>query len=207
MSKLALVRHGQSEWNKKGLWTGWKDIPLTLGGKEEARAAATVLQGISFHVSYTSDLRRASETLEIIKAELKLVIPTFKHQALKERHYGEYTGKSKWEIQKLVGEEKFKKIRRGWDEPIKEGETLKEVYKRVVPFFRQSVLPQITVGRNVLLVSHGNTIRALIKHLENITDEAISEVEFATGEVLIYELDKKGKVLHTEKRLVKKKEQ
>lgn len=204
MSKLVLVRHGESEWNSKGLWTGWQDVPLSKKGKKEARKAGLALLDIRFHISFSSDLTRALETLTIIKETLQIAdIPTIKHHALKERHYGEFTGKSKREIQKKVGAEKFKRIRRGWNEPITGGETLKDVFSRVVPYFQELILPHLRGGKNVLLVAHGNTIRALVKHIEGVSDEDITEVEFRTGEVLIYEMDKTGKMMHTERKSVK----
>lgn len=201
MSKIVFVRHGESLWNKKGLWTGWTDIPLSKKGEKEARLAGKKIKGITFHLSFTSDLIRAWQTLEIIKKELQIEdIPSAKHQALKERHYGEFTGKRKWDIQKNVGDKRFKKIRRGWDDPIRNGETLKDVYNRVVPYYQQSILPHLTNGKNVLIVAHGNSIRALIKHMEGISDEDISDVEFKTGEVVIYKVDKIGKVITKENR-------
>lgn len=201
MAKFALVRHGESKWNKIGLWTGWQDIALTDAGILEAKRAALVVSDISFHISFTSDLKRAIETLEIIKKELKIIgIKTVSHPALKERHYGEFTGKNKWEIKELVGEEEFGKIRRGWEEPIAGGETLKDVFQRVVPYFSKNILPHLKSGKNILLVAHGNSIRALIKHIESVSDEDISGIELETGEVVIYEINKKGKMLSMEKR-------
>ena len=152
-------------------------------------------------MTFSSDLKRAYDTLEIIKKELKIQItPTISHQALKERHYGEYTGKNKWEIQKKVGEKRFKEIRRGWNYPIKDGETLKDVYDRVVPYFLKTILPHLTAGKDILIVAHGNSIRALIKHLERISDVDISEIELKTGEVIIYDIDLKGKIVKKERR-------
>ncbi|OGF99938.1 hypothetical protein A3D78_01575 [Candidatus Gottesmanbacteria bacterium RIFCSPHIGHO2_02_FULL_39_14] len=201
MAKIVLIRHGESEWNKIGLWTGWKDISLSRKGHREAKAAAKVVKDIFFHLSFSSDLERSWRTLEIILTELKLEnIPVIKHHALKERHYGEFTGKNKWQIKKKVGAEKFKNIRRGWDEPIKDGETLKDVYDRVIPYYQESILPHLRSGKNVLLVAHGNSIRALIKHLEGISDSRITEVELATGEVILYDIDKQGKVKSSQKR-------
>lgn len=205
MSKLALVRHGESEWNKLGLWTGWQDIPLSSGGKKEAQVAAQLLKDIDFHHFFTSDLVRAIETLEIIKKELnKTHLPVIKHHALKERNYGEFTGKNKWEIKKQVGAIRFLQIRRGWDSPIKEGETLKNVHSRVVPYFENSILPHLKSGKNVLISAHGNSIRALVKHLEEVSDEGITEFELETGEIIIYELDKKGLLINKERRRKKK---
>lgn len=205
MGKLVMVRHGESIWNKKGWWTGWHDVPLSPKGKQEAKTAALTLHDIEFHHTFTSDLIRASETLEIIKRELKITdLPTIKHPALKERNYGDFAGKSKWQIQKKVGEEKFKKIRRGWDEPIEKGETLKDVFNRVIPYFNQYIFPNLSFDKNVLLVAHGNSIRALIKHLDDVSNEGIEEVEIKTGEVLLYGIDEWGKVTNREKRLVNK---
>ena len=196
---LVLVRHGESVWNVEGKWTGWTDVGLTEKGKEEARQVAAAISHIEFHIAFTSDLTRAHETLEIIKATLgRRALPVRREEALKERHYGIYTGKVKWEIQKEIGEEAFKNLRRGWDVPIPEGETLKDVHERVVPHFLKHVQPHLKRGKNVLLVAHGNTIRTLIKHLENIPNEDISEVEVGTGEVIIYTLDHTGKVIGKE---------
>jgi|SRR3989344_2072661 len=201
MSKIALVRHGESEWNKLGIWTGWQDIPLSRNGILEAVKAGQVLKDISFHHLFTSDLIRASETLNIIKKELKLEkVPAVKHGALKERNYGEFTGKNKWQIEKTVGKDRFKKIRRGWNHPIAGGETLKDVYNRVVPFFEQEILPLVKNKKNILISAHGNSIRALIKYLEGISDQAISEIELETGEVVIYEFAQSGKVIKKERR-------
>lgn len=198
---LALVRHGESVWNIDGKWTGWQDVPLSENGKHEAKKAAKLVADIAFHVTASSDLMRAFETLSIMKQELGIAhLPTIQDPAFRERHYGIYTGKNKWELQKTFGAERFKKIRRGWNEPIEQGETLKDVYARVIPKFLEMVSPHITGGRNVLFVAHGNTNRAIIKHLENISDEAIAEIEMVTGEVVVYKLDEKGRVVTKEKR-------
>ncbi|KKS98316.1 MAG: phosphoglycerate mutase [Candidatus Gottesmanbacteria bacterium GW2011_GWA2_43_14] len=201
MSNLALVRHGESEWNAKGLWTGWTDIGLSEKGRDEARMAGRKLSGIGFHHGFTSDLSRAWQTLELIKETLKMQnMPTSRHPEFKERHYGIYTGQNKWQIKKKIGEKNFRELRRGWDVPIPEGETLKDVYVRVVRGFENYLLPEIGKNRNLILSAHGNSIRALIKHLENIPDNLISEVEVATGEVIIYILSESGKVINKEKR-------
>lgn len=201
-SHLVLVRHGESEWNAAGLWTGWVDIPLSEKGREEARRAALFLKDIGFHVAFTSDLSRAYETLEIIVRELGIThIPQIREPAFKERHYGKYTGKNKWQIKQAVGEEQFKKMRRGWDVPLPGGETLKDVYGRVIPAFEKHIRPYIQNGKNILFAAHGNSNRALVKYLEGIPDELIAEVEIATGEVLIYKLDKRGRVVGKEKRV------
>lgn len=205
VSHLVLIRHGESVWNAEGRWQGWQDIPLTDKGRQEAKTAASVLTDIRFDVAFTSDLARAKETLEIIKKELNhLNLPTIAESAFKERHYGIYTGKVKWEIQKMLGEEEFKRLRRGWDVPIPSGESLKDVYLRVLPKFNALIMPAIEKCLNILFVAHGNSNRALIKHIEKIPDHLISQVEIATGEVLIYKLDKKGKIIGKEKRVVNK---
>lgn len=203
MGKLVLIRHGESVWNKKGLWTGWHDVPLSKKGRQEAKDAALAINNIDFHLTFASDLTRTIETLEIIKKELNLShIPTTKHASLKERHYGVYAGKSKWQIQKRVGDEKFKKLRRGWNEPIEGGETLKDVYDRVISYYQKSIAPHLHNKKNVLLVAHGNSIRALIKHLEGVSHEDIEEIEIKTGEVLLYEVNSEGKIITKVKRKV-----
>ncbi|OGG26880.1 hypothetical protein A2960_01840 [Candidatus Gottesmanbacteria bacterium RIFCSPLOWO2_01_FULL_39_12b] len=206
MGKLVLIRHGESVWNKKGWWTGWHDVPLSEKGKTEAKTAAATLKGMVFHHTFTSDLVRAWETLEIIKRELKITdLPTVRHPALKERNYGHYAGKSKWQIQKKLGEKEFNRIRRGWNTPIKNGETLMNVFERVKPYFDENIYPHLRLGKNVLLVAHGNSIRALIKHLEGVSDRDIEEVEIKTGEVLLYDLDQWGRVISSEKRFTNQK--
>ena len=202
---LVLVRHGESVWNEKGLWTGWQDVSLTAKGKQEAKEAAWVLKDIKFDLAVTSDLKRASETWEVIREELAIgIVQTISHHVYKERHYGIFTGKNKWEIKKQVGEAKFKRLRRGWDEPIPQGETLKDVYQRVIPHLSEHILPKVKKGSNVIIVAHGNTHRAIIKHLENISDESIIDIEMATGEVIVYNLDHQGKIVKKEKRTVNK---
>lgn len=204
-SKLVLVRHGESEWNARGIWCGWIDIALSKKGILEAKQAATAIKDFNFDIAFTSDLIRASDTLKIIKSELNILnLPTIVEPGFKERHYGIYAGKKKWEIKEKIGDEAFKKLRRGWDVPIPQGESLKDVYQRVIPKFNESILPEIRKGLNILFVGHGNSNRALMKYLENISDELISGVEIATGEVLIYKLDKKSKVISKEKRAVNK---
>jgi len=201
MTKIALVRHGESQWNKIGLWTGWQDIPLSNKGVVEAVKAAGKIRDIDFDHLFSSDLIRAVDTLNLIKKELKLThLPTIKHRALRERDYGEFTGKNKWQIQAVVGSKKFKKIRRGWNYPIVGGETLKDVYERVVPYFKKEILPKLKNKKNILISAHGNTIRALIKFMEGISDQAISEIELETGEVIVYEFAQSGKIIKKERR-------
>lgn len=197
---LALVRHGESEWNAKGLWTGLTDVSLTDRGRQEARQAALLIQGLTFHIAFTSRLVRARQTLEEMLAVFGVQLPITVHRALNERHYGIHTGKNKWEVKKLVGDETFAKIRRSWDYPIPGGESLKDVHDRVVPYYQTEIRQHIVAGKNVLLVAHGNTIRALVKHLEDIADDTIAQVEIATGEVLLYHMSPSGKILKKERR-------
>lgn len=186
---LALVRHGQSEWNALGKWTGHTDVGLSEYGKQQARDVAQLLSSIPFDYAYASQLRRTQETLDILLKELKLEdIPVTRHPALNERHYGIYTGKLKEEIKKEIGDDHYFSLRRGWDHPIPEGESLKDVHSRVVKFFNEEIAPHIHEHKNILVVAHGNTIRALAKELEDIGEDEIMHIEIAVGEVWLYEL-------------------
>lgn len=199
MAYLILIRHGESEWNAKGIWTGWKDISLTEKGKEEARKAGAVLKDIKIDVAFTSKLIRTKQTLNEIKKILNLEnIKVIEDEALNERDYGDYTGKNKWEIKEKIGKEEFIKIRRDWDYPIPKGESLKDVYNRTVPYFIKKILPILMSGKNVLVSAHGNSIRALAKYIDNISDENISKLEIATGEVYIYTIDEEGNIVYKE---------
>lgn len=196
MAYLILVRHGESEWNAKGVWTGLTDIPLSERGREEAQLVAKALKDIKIDLAYTSPLIRAKQTLDEIAHSLPSPIPqTIENKALNERDYGVLTGKNKWEIEKEVGEDKFLMIRRGWNTPIQNGETLKDVYDRVVPYYKKEILPKLKIGKNVLIVAHGNSLRALVKYLENISDKDIENLEIATGGIYIYEINSNGNIL------------
>lgn len=196
MAKLFLVRHGKSEWNKLGLWTGQTDIDLVEEGHEEARKAGEHLKGEDIHVVHTSNLKRTHQTFEKIKeASGQSHLSHEPFEALNERHYGIHTGKNKWQVKEEVGEEEFQNIRRSWDHEIPEGETLKDVHTRVVPHYEEHIKKHLADGKNVLVVAHGNSLRALIKHLEQIADDEISNVELETGEVLVYHFDDQGKII------------
>jgi 2,3-bisphosphoglycerate-dependent phosphoglycerate mutase len=195
MAKLILVRHGESEWNLKGLWTGLTDVDLTEKGRQQARLAGEKLKGLTIDLSYVSTLKRASETLDEIKGILGIDCPTFKSKAIDERDYGVYTGKNKWEIKKEVGNDEFLKIRRSWDYQLPQGESLKQVYDRVAPFYQKEILPKLKSEQNILIVAHGNSLRALTKYLENIPDESISKLEIEVGEVDVFEIDYNGNVI------------
>lgn len=205
MSYLVLVRHGESEWNSKDLWTGWTDISLSEKGRQEAREAALALKDIRFDIAYTSSLARAQQTLdEMIKTLNIPNIPIMKNKALDERNYGVFTGKNKWDIKEKLGDEEFLKLRRSWDYPITKGESLKQVYLRVIPYYETEILPKLKIGKNILISAHGNSIRALAKYLENISDDYIAKFEIDTGETLVYQIDQNGKVISKEVRVVHK---
>ena len=196
MAKLALIRHGQSEWNAKGLWTGWTDIALSEKGVAEAREAAKVLVDVKFEVAFCSCLWRAQQTLHEVLTELGTInIPGYLSPALNERNYGDMTGKNKWEIKEKYGDEQFLAWRRGWDVPIPNGETLKGVYERVLPYYLEHILPELKAGHNVVLSAHGNTLRALIKYLDKVPDDGIDKVEVGTGEVWLYDIGQDGEVV------------
>jgi 2,3-bisphosphoglycerate-dependent phosphoglycerate mutase len=203
MSKLVLVRHGQSEWNAKGLWTGWNDPNLNEKGRKEAISAGEKLEDIQFDKAYTSDLKRAQQTLEEILKILKIKkIPTVKAPELKERNYGDLAGKNKWKIKEEYGDEQFMKWRRSWDSPLPNGESLKDVFHRVKPYFEKNMLPELKSGKNLIVAAHGNSLRALVKLIEDISDENISKLEFGLGEVYVYEFDKNGDMTFKEVRAV-----
>ncbi|MBI5045106.1 MAG: 2,3-diphosphoglycerate-dependent phosphoglycerate mutase [Candidatus Levybacteria bacterium] len=196
MAYLALVRHGQSTYNEKGVWAGKTDVPLTPQGEEEAKKAGEAIADLSFDTAYTSNLIRAKKTLEIIKSTLRNpLLQEIISSAISERDYGDLTGKNKWEMQKELGEGLFMKYRRSWDFPPPHGESLKDVYDRVLPYFKEEILPQLIAGKNILICAHGNSLRALIKYLDNISDENIPKFEIATGEVYLYNLDNNGAIV------------
>lgn len=192
---LYISRHGESEWNTLGKWTGWTDVSLTEKGKNDARALGEAfLKDVAFDAVYTSDLKRTYETLDSLMEgagnSLRADDPSVVHAPeLKERDYGIYTGKDKWEVKEEVSEEVFTGIRRGWEYPIPEGENLKQVYDRTVPYFMQEILPKLQQGETVLVVAHGNSIRALMKYLDQISDEGIADVEMPLGHLLVYTFD------------------
>lgn len=186
---LAISRHAESEWNLLGKWTGLTDVNLTEKGKKEAEQIGELLKDFQFDVVFTSEQKRTHQTLHgILKGSGHPEVPHKINGAVNERDYGDLTGKNKWEVQEEIGEEAFKGIRRGWDYPVPGGETLKDVHGRVGPFFDNEILPMLQAGKNVLLVAHGNSIRALMKHLEDIQEDQIAEVEMPFGHVLIYSI-------------------
>ncbi len=185
---LVLVRHGQSEWNEKNLFTGWKDPGLTQKGIEEAKKAGQQLNklGLNFDIMHTSALIRAQLTGQIILDVLKQDnLETIKNQALNERDYGELTGLNKDEARENFGVDQVQIWRRSYDVPPPGGESLKDTYNRVIPYFESEILP-LMKDKNVLISAHGNSLRALVKYLDSISEEDIVKLEIATGEPIFY---------------------
>lgn len=189
---LVLVRHGQSEWNLKNLFTGWRDVDLSEKGIAEAREAGRKLkaQGIIFDVAFTSALVRAQRTLDLMLAEMgQTKIPVFKDQALNERDYGELVGLNKDDARKKWGAEQVHTWRRSYDVQPPGGESLKDTVARALPYFVQEILPRVLRGERVLVSAHGNSLRALVMVLERLSPEQIVKRELATGMPLIYRLN------------------
>jgi 2,3-bisphosphoglycerate-dependent phosphoglycerate mutase len=189
---LVLVRHGQSEWNLKNLFTGWKDPGLTELGVKEAVAAGRKLkdEGFAFDVAFTSALSRAQHTLDLALKELgQTNIPITKNLALNERDYGDLSGLNKDDARAKWGEEQVLIWRRSYDVPPPGGESLKDTLARTLPYFVQEILPCVLRGQRTLVVAHGNSLRALIMVLEKLTPEQILKRELATGAPVIYRLN------------------
>lgn len=200
MAYLILIRHCMSSYNAKGLWTGWDDPSLTEEGREQAKQAAMALLHMPIDLAFTPPQKRSKETLQEILSALQKGVPIVEDKAIMERDYGIYTAKNKWEIKKQLGEEEFLRLRRGWDYPIPNGESLKQVYNRVIPFYQSHMLPKLMEGKNIILVSSGNALRSLVKFLDSIPDDKIAQFEIAVGEILIYTIDENGKVVSKERR-------
>ena len=212
MIKLVLVRHGESIWNLENKFTGWTDVGLSENGVKEAIEAGKVLKdkGFSFDIAYTSLLKRANDTLDYILKELNEDIPIYKTWRLNERHYGALQGLNKDETRKKYGEEQVHIWRRSYDikppalsdddkryiemkdkynEYIPHTECLKDTIERVIPYWKNNILPSLKEGNRVIIVAHGNSLRGLIKYLDNISDEDIVNLEIETGNPICYLLD------------------
>jgi len=195
---LVLVRHGQSEWNEKNLFTGWRDPGLTEQGKAEAKEAGEAMKkaGLGFDVAYTSNLSRAQETNRIMLAELgQSDIEIVKNEALNERDYGDLSGLNKDDARKKWGEEQVHIWRRSYDVPPPGGESLKMTAERVLPYFDKEILPRVLKGERVLVAAHGNSLRALVMQLDKLNQDEVIALNIATGAPIVYELDDKGNVL------------
>ncbi|MEJ1157011.1 2,3-bisphosphoglycerate-dependent phosphoglycerate mutase [Prosthecomicrobium sp. N25] len=194
---LVLCRHGESEWNRLNLFTGWKDPDLTEKGIAEARAAGRKLKalGLDFDVCYTSALKRAQTTLDLMLEELgRKDLPIIRDQALNERDYGELSGLNKDDARKRWGAEQVHVWRRSYDVPPPGGESLKDTADRVLPYFEARIMPDVMAGRRVLVSAHGNSLRALIMKLEGLTGEEIVRRELATGVPIVYRFAADGSV-------------
>jgi 2,3-bisphosphoglycerate-dependent phosphoglycerate mutase len=220
--RLVLVRHGESQWNKDNRFTGWVDIDLSEKGKEEARQAGRLIreQGFVFDVAYTSILKRAVRTLWLSLDEMDaMYLPVHTSWRLNERHYGALQGLNKAETAAKYGEAEVKIWRRSYDTPppllsdaefdkqkrelrfrtvdpkvLPRGETLKSTLSRLLPLWNSEIVPLMQKGQNILIVAHGNSLRAIVQHLENLSEEKIMELNIPTGTPLVYDLDKNLKV-------------
>ena len=189
---LVLVRHGQSDWNLKNLFTGWRDVDLTEKGVTEAREAGRKLkaQGIKFDVAFTSALKRAQRTLDLMLTELdQTTIPIFKDQALNERDYGDLVGLNKDDARKKWGEEQVHIWRRSYDVAPPGGESLKDTLARALPYYVTDILPRVLRGERVLVAAHGNSLRALVMVLDKHTPDSITKLNLDTGVPMIYGLN------------------
>ncbi len=199
LGKLYIVRHGESEWNALGKWTGLSDVHLTPQGIEHSAKLGEKLADIRFDFAYTSQQIRTRETLEaIMNGSGHLNLANESARALNERDYGVYTGMNKHQIKDAIGEEAFDELRRSWDSPVEGGESLERVYQRVMPFYLRVILPRLRHGQNILVVAHGNSIRSLVKYIENISDSEIGDVEMIQNEILEYSVDNEGRATHKE---------
>ena len=199
--KLIIARHHESEWNKLGKWTGITNVGLTGYGFEMSKKMGALIKDISVDEAFASMQIRSLETLLCMEDGSACIdVPIARSAALNERDYGDYTGKNKWEVEKEIGEKAFEDVRRGWDVPVPHGETLKMVYARVVPFYLGTIVPLVAAGKNVLVVAHGNSLRAAVKYIERIPDEGVSSLEIPFGAIIIYDIDAEGHMVHKEAR-------
>jgi 2,3-bisphosphoglycerate-dependent phosphoglycerate mutase len=195
---LVLVRHGESEWNKLNLFTGWRDVDLTENGVEEARKAGRLLkaEGLRFDIGFTSALKRAQRTLDIILSETgQTDLPVTRDQALNERDYGDLVGLNKDDARARWGDEQVHIWRRSYDIPPPGGESLKDTAARVLPYYEAQILPQVKAGKSIIIAAHGNSLRALVMRLDNLTQEQVLQLNLGTGVPLVYRLNSDGEVL------------
>ena len=201
MGTFIVVRHHESDWNHKGLWTGMRDRHLTEYGFKKSEEMGLLIKEIHIDHAYASMQVRSIETLSsMLEAMGQFHVPTEHSSALNERDYGDYTGRDKWEMEKILGEDGWNAVRRDWNCPVPNGETLKMVYERTVPFFVNNILPRLRNGENVLMASHGNAIRSLMKYIEGIADDKVKDIEMLFGAVVVYKLDSEGHSIEKEVR-------
>lgn len=189
MSKLVLVRHGQSQWNLENKFTGWVDVELSQLGIEEAENAGKLLNNYIFDTVFTSVLKRAINTADIITKEIGYNGEFVRNEALNERHYGDLQGLNKDEVGAQYGLEQLQIWRRSYDTPPPNGESLYDTQKRVIPYYMSEIEPLLKAGKNVLVVAHGNSLRSMIMHLENISKEDIVGLNIPTGTPYEYNFD------------------
>ncbi len=196
MGKLVLVRHGQSQWNLENRFTGWVDVPITPLGAEEARRAGRQLKGIAFDLAFTSELKRAQQTLDILLEEVQSPdLPVFKDKALNERHYGDLQGLNKAETAKKYGERQVHIWRRSYEVRPPGGESLKDTAARTLPYFDSRILPEARACRNVLVSAHGNSLRAIVMELDALSTEQVMALNIETCRPIVYGIGPKGEVL------------
>ncbi|NOZ33644.1 MAG: 2,3-bisphosphoglycerate-dependent phosphoglycerate mutase [Alphaproteobacteria bacterium] len=199
--RLILVRHGQSEWNLKNLFTGWRDPGLTEQGINEARAAGQALKqrGWPIELCFTSALKRAQVTLDLMLEEMGIAnMVIVRNQALNERDYGDLAGLNKDDAREKWGKEQVHIWRRSFDVPPPGGESLKDTAERVLPYYEKEIVPRVLDGGTLLVAAHGNSLRALVMRLEDISPKDIVKLEIVTGQPMIYELDENGKLVNRE---------
>lgn len=188
---LVLLRHGQSEYNKKNIFTGWIDVELSPQGRVEAQEARSRLKDYNFELVFTSALKRAKDTALIVLGEKKT--PIISDPALNERRYGELEGKNKDEVRALFGAEQVQIWRRSLREKPPGGESLADTCERVVAYYNREIKPFLARGKKILISAHGNSLRALVMYLENLNEEEVSNLEIPTGVPIIYEFDTQGR--------------
>ncbi|MCB0702686.1 MAG: 2,3-bisphosphoglycerate-dependent phosphoglycerate mutase [Candidatus Kapaibacterium sp.] len=190
MSKLVCIRHGQSQWNKENRFTGWVDVELSELGIKEAEEAGNILKNYKFDKIFTSALKRAIRTAEIIIEVAGFdSIEMISNSALNERHYGDLQGLNKAEIGEKVGAEQLHIWRRSFDVAPPNGESLKDTLDRVLPYYEKEIAPLIKEGKDILISAHGNSLRALTMHIEGVSKEEISDINIPTGKPYVYEFD------------------
>jgi 2,3-bisphosphoglycerate-dependent phosphoglycerate mutase len=202
MTKLVLTRHGETAWNEEGRWGGGHaDMPLSERGRVQARVVAAMMGDVSLDVAYTSELRRAQESLEAVLLALQADVPTCRASALNGRAIGSLTGQRRSELERTYGAHGFQQMRRGWDVAVPGGESLREIHARVARYFHREIVPQLFAGHSAVVVAHSDSLRALAIEIEQIPPEGVDVVEFAWGELCMYEFDAECVVVNKERRI------